>query len=104
MQERLPNRGMRVPSHVIAIDQGTTSTRAIAFDASCAPAAVAQQEFPQLYPAPGWVEHNPEAIWTTTVETVREEMAKLQLASKDVSALGVANHRETTLILDCATA
>src|ERR1700680_1916870 len=94
---------MRLPTHVIAIDQGTTSTRAIAFDRSCLPVAVAQQEFPQLYPAPGLVEHDPEAIWTTTVATVREAMAKAGIAAKDVAAIGIANQRETTLIWDRAT-
>src|SRR5437868_12354656 len=94
---------MRLPTHVIAIDQGTTSTRAIAFDRACLPVAVAQREFPQIYPAPGLVEHDPEAIWTTTVETVREVMAKAGVAAKDVAAIGIANQRETTLIWDRAT-
>src|SRR5260370_3099628 len=94
---------MRLPTHVIAIDQGTTSTRAIAFDRACLPAAVAQQEFPQIYPAPGLVEHDPEAIWTSTVETVREAMEKAGTAAKDVAAIGIANQRETTLISDRST-
>src|SRR6266516_3439960 len=80
---------MRLPTHVIAIDQGTTSTRAIAFGASCQPVAVAQQEFRQIYPAPGLVEHDPEAIWTTTVETVRAVMAKAGIAAKEVAATGI---------------
>ena len=94
---------MRLPTHVIAIDQGTTSTRAIAFGASCQPVAVAQQEFRQIYPAPGLVEHDPEAIWTTTVETVRAVMAKAGIAAKEVAAIGIANQRETTLIWDRST-
>src|SRR6202049_2828585 len=94
---------MRLPTHGIAIDRGRTSTRAIAFDRSCLPFAVAQQEFPQLYPAPGLVEHDPEAIWTTTVATVREAIAKAGIAAKDVAAIGIANQRETTLIWDRAT-
>src|SRR5437868_3227965 len=94
---------MRLPTHVIAIDQGTTSTRAIAFDRACLPVAVAQREFPQIYPAPGLVEHDPEAIWTTTVETVREVMAKAGVAAKDVAAIGIANQRETTIVWDRAT-
>jgi glycerol kinase len=92
-----------VPSHVIAIDQGTTSTRAIVFDRACLPVAVAQQEFAQLYPAPGQVEHDPEAIWTTSVETVRAVMEKAGLAARDVAAIGIANQRETTLIWDRST-
>src|SRR5713101_1474400 len=94
---------MCLPTHVIAIDQGTTSTRAIAFDRACLPVDVAQREFPQIYPAPGLVEHDPEAIWTTAVETVREVMAKAGVAAKDVAAIGIANQRETTLIWDRAT-
>src|SRR5712691_4474878 len=94
---------MCLPTHVIAIDQGTTSTRAIAFDRACLPVAVAQREFPQIYPAPGLVEHDPEAIWTTTVETVRAVMEKAGIAAKDVAAIGIANQRETTLIWERAT-
>src|SRR5947209_15618006 len=94
---------MRLPTHVIAIDQGTTSTRAIAFDRACLPVAAAQQEFRQIYPAPGLVEHDPEAIWTTAVETVREVMEKAGLAAKDVAAIGIANQRETALLWDRAS-
>ena len=71
-----------MPDHLLAIDQGTTSTRAILFDAALVPVAAAQQEFPQIYPAPGLVEHDPEAIWTTTVETVRAAMAKAGVGAK----------------------
>jgi glycerol kinase len=87
-----------MPGHVIAIDQGTTSTRAIVFDQSCAPVAVAQQEFRQIYPAPGWVEHDPEDIWSTTVATVREVMAKAGLGSNEVAGVGIANQRETAVV------
>ena len=65
-----------MPDHLLAIDQGTTSTRAIVFDRALAPVASAQQEFTQIYPAPGLVEHDPEAIWSTTLATVRTAMAK----------------------------
>ena len=58
-----------MPDYLLAIDQGTTSTRAILFDAALTPIATAQQEFAQIYPAPGWVEHDPEEIWSTTVAT-----------------------------------
>jgi glycerol kinase len=84
--------------HLIALDQGTTSTRAIVFDARLAPIATAQQEFRQIFPAPGWVEHDPEDIWTTSVATVREAMAKAGLAAKDIAGLGITNQRETTLL------
>lgn len=89
-----------MPTQLVAIDQGTTSTRAIVFDAGLAPVAVAQRELPQIYPRPGWVEHDPEAIWTATVETVREAMAKAGIAAIDVAGLGVTNQRETTIVWD----
>jgi glycerol kinase len=87
-----------VPDYLIALDQGTTSTRAIVFDAKLAPVATAQQEFPQIFPAPGWVEHDPEDIWTTSVATVRDAMAKAGLAAKDIAGIGITNQRETTLL------
>ena len=66
-----------MPNYLLAIDQGTTSTRAILFDAALTPVASAQQEFAQIYPAPGLVEHDPEAIWSTALATVRAAMAKV---------------------------
>jgi glycerol kinase len=84
--------------HVIALDQGTTSTRAIVFDARLTPLAMAQQEFRQIFPAPGWVEHDPEDIWNTSVATVREVMAKAGLTAKDVAGIGITNQRETALL------
>jgi glycerol kinase len=90
-------------THLIAIDQGTTSTRAIVFDARLAPVAIAQQELKQIYPAPGWVEHDPEEIWTSVVATVREAMAKAKVAAKDIAAIGITNQRETTIVWDRAS-
>jgi glycerol kinase len=92
-----------LPAALIAIDQGTTSTRAIAFDAALRPLASAQQELRQIFPAPGEVEHDPEEIWTATVATVREAIAKAGLTAKDVAAIGITNQRETTVIWDRAT-
>ena len=89
-----------MPSHLIAIDQGTTSTRAIAFDARLVPVASAQQELRQIYPAPGWVEHDPEEIWASVVATVRGAMAKAGVAAKDVAAIGITNQRETAIVWD----
>jgi glycerol kinase len=89
-------------THLIAIDQGTTSTRAIVFDEKLAPVAIAQQELTQIYPAPGWVEHDPEEIWTGVVATVRGAMAKAKVTAKDVAAIGITNQRETTIIWDRA--
>ena len=92
-----------MPTHLIAIDQGTTSTRAIVFDATLAPVAVAQQELRQIYPAPGWVEHDPEEIWSTSVATVRDAMAKAGVGAKDIAGIGITNQRETTIVWDRAT-
>jgi glycerol kinase len=89
--------------HIIAIDQGTTSTRAIVFDAALTPVASAQQELRQIYPQPGWVEHDPEEIWSGVVVTVRDALAKAGLAARDVAAIGITNQRETAIIWDRAT-
>jgi glycerol kinase len=91
-----------MPTCLIAIDQGTTSTRAIVFDASLALIATAQRELTQMYPAPGWVEHDPEEIWTDTVATVGEAMAQAGVAASDVAAIGITNQRETVILWDRA--
>ena len=88
---------------ILAIDQGTTSSRALVFDADGAIAAVAQAEFPQIYPQPGWVEHDPEAIWSTTVGTARQAIAEAKAAGGRVAAVGVTNQRETTIVWDRKT-
>ena len=87
-----------MPKVLIAIDQGTTSTRAIAFDLALQPIATAQEELRQIYPAPGEVEHDPEEIWAATVATVRAVMRQARVAAKDVAGIGITNQRETTLI------
>jgi len=92
-----------VTSFVLAIDQGTTSTRAILFRADTSVVAVAQQEFPQHFPADGEVEHEPEDLWTTTVATCRHAMRKAGASARDVVAIGITNQRETTLLWDRAT-
>jgi glycerol kinase len=92
-----------MPTHLIAIDQGTTSTRAIVFDAALAPMASAQQELRQIYPQPGLVEHDPEEIWAGVVSTVRDAMAKAGVAAKDVAAVGITNQRETVVVWDRLT-
>ena len=89
-----------MPTALIAIDQGTTSTRAIAFDTALRPLAIAQMEFRQIYPSPGEVEHDPEEIWRTVVTTVRAVMAEAHITAKDVAGLGITNQRETTVIWD----
>jgi glycerol kinase len=90
-------------SNILVIDQGTTSTRAIIFDAALQQVASAQEEFPQIFPAPGWVEHNPETLWATTLGTARAALAQARLQAGDIAALGIANQRETTLIWERAT-
>ena len=92
-----------MPDYLIAIDQGTTSTRAIVFDAALAPIASAQQELRQIYPAPGLVEHDPEEIWSAALATVRVAMARAGAEARDIAALGITNQRETTIIWDRAT-
>jgi len=85
-------------SHVLVVDQGTTSTRAIVFGPDAAPVATAQQEFKQIYPRPGWIEHDPEDLWATTLTTMREAVGKSGLAPAAFASLGIANQRETSLL------
>jgi glycerol kinase len=92
-----------LPDFILAIDQGTTSTRAIVFDNGLMPVATAQQEFPQLYPGPGLVEHDPEAIWSTTLATMRAAVDRAGIRVQEIAALGITNQRETTVIWDRAT-
>ena len=86
--------------YVLAIDQGTTSTRAIVFDDGFRLVGVGQEEFAQHFPRPGWVEHEPEDIWKTTVSTIRTALADASVSATDIAAIGITNQRETTLIWD----
>ena len=88
---------------VLVIDQGTTSTRAIVFGPDALPRASAQEEFPQIFPQPGWVEHDPRDLWRTTLSTARIALAKAAALGLDVAALGIANQRETALVWDRKT-
>jgi len=90
-------------THILAIDQGTTSSRAIVFDGDIRPVASAQLEFEQHFPRSGWVEHDPADIWVTTVETCSGALARAGLAARDISAIGITNQRETTLVWDKTT-
>ncbi|PHQ84758.1 MAG: glycerol kinase [Thalassobium sp.] len=90
-------------THILAIDQGTTSSRAIIFDADMAIAATAQKEFTQHFPHSGWVEHDIDEIWSTVVTTCREAMEKAGLSAGDIAAIGITNQRETTLVWDRKT-
>jgi glycerol kinase len=87
-------------SFVLAIDQGTTSSRAIVFRGDISIAATAQQEFPQHFPASGWVEHEPEDIWTSTVMVCRDALERAGLKARDIAAIGITNQRETTVVWD----
>jgi glycerol kinase len=86
--------------HVLALDQGTTSSRAILFDEHGAPVSMAQREFRQIFPQPGWVEHDAKEIFTTQRDTAREAVRKANVALKDVMAVGITNQRETTILWD----
>ncbi|WP_282078853.1 glycerol kinase GlpK [Epibacterium ulvae] len=88
---------------ILAIDQGTTSTRAILFDANMQAVCSAQQEFPQIYPQAGWVEHDPEEIWSSTLNVCQKVLADHGISTDDLAGIGITNQRETTLIWDKAT-
>ncbi len=88
---------------VLALDQGTTSSRAILFDRDGQPAAVAQAEFRQYFPKPGWVEHDPEEIYATQVDAAKQVLAKAGVTTRDVRAIGITNQRETTVVWERAS-
>ena len=81
-----------------AIDQGTTSTRFIVFDRRGRISAIAQKEHEQIFPKPGWVEHDPDEIWRRTQEVIEEAMQQKGLRPKDLAAIGITNQRETTIV------
>ncbi|MDQ6634609.1 MAG: glycerol kinase GlpK [Gemmatimonadota bacterium] len=89
--------------YILALDQGTTSSRAIVFDHAGSVIAVAQKEFPQLFPQPGWVEHDPRDIWSTQAGVAAEVLTKANIEAADVAAIGITNQRETTLVWDRET-
>ena len=89
--------------YILALDQGTTSSRAMLFDRAGRSLATAQQEFPQIFPAPGQVEHDPEDIWSSQVTVAQQVLAKAGVSASDVAAVGIANQRETTILWDRAT-
>ena len=89
--------------HVLALDQGTTSSRAIVFDLQGRIETVAQREFQQIYPRPGWVEHDPNEIWSTQAGVAAEAVARAGMRAEDVAAIGITNQRETTVVWDRGT-
>ena len=88
---------------ILALDQGTTSSRAMVFDHAGAVRAMAQREFTQIFPQPGWVEHNPMEIWDTQLAVAREALATAKLTARDIAAIGITNQRETTVVWDRKT-
>jgi len=92
-----------VSQYVLALDQGTTSSRSIVFDRAGRVVAMAQQEFPQIFPGPGHVEHDPEAIWTSQLQTAKLALTSARIGAADLAAIGVTNQRETTILWDRAT-
>ena len=92
-----------MPGYILAIDQGTTSTRSIVFDDTFSVRGLGQQEFDQHFPDSGWVEHEPDDLWRTTTDTVRLALADSSLSASDISAIGITNQRETTLVWERAT-
>src|SRR5664279_3134119 len=90
-------------TYLLALDQGTSSSRAVVFDAGGAIVAMAQAEFRQIFPRPGWVEHDPREIWSSQLATAREALAKAGLGAADIAALGITNQRETTIVWNRAT-
>src|SRR5436189_3820671 len=89
--------------YILALDQGTTSSRAIVFDHAGSIISVAQKEFPQIFPKPGWVEHDPRDIWSTQLGVAAEVLTKANIATADVAAIGITNQRETTVVWDRKT-
>src|ERR1700683_1896882 len=89
--------------YILALDQGTTSSRAILFDDAGAIAAVAQHEFQQFYPQPGWVEHDPIEILTSQLSCAVEALGRVGARPRDVAAIGITNQRETVIVWDRAT-
>jgi glycerol kinase len=94
---------VEVTKHILALDQGTTSSRAILFDHAGSIVAVAQKEFPQIFPKPGWVEHNARDIWSTQVGVAAEVLSKAHVGAADIAAIGITNQRETTVVWDRGT-
>ena len=85
-------------NYLLAIDQGTSSSRTVVYNAQATVVASAQQEFPQIYPQPGWVEHDPEAIWESVVAVTRKAMTDAGVSAGEIAGIGITNQRETTLI------
>src|SRR5688572_29050343 len=95
--------GMSAARYVLALDQGTTSCRSLLFDVQGRVAALAQREFTQYFPRPGWVEHDANEIWESQRATIADALRSAQLTPRDIVAVGITNQRETTLLWDRKT-
>jgi len=93
---------MAAKKYVMAFDAGTSSSRAILFDSRGEIVSIAQREFPQIYPQPGWVEHDPSDIWHTQLSVAREAIRKAGADPAEIAAIGITNQRETTVVWDRA--
>ena len=89
--------------YVMALDQGTTSSRCILFNEKGLIVSVAQKEFTQIYPTAGWVEHNPMEIWDSQISVAKEAMEKINVLATDIAGIGITNQRETTVVWDKRT-
>ncbi|MDE7285273.1 MAG: glycerol kinase, partial [Lachnospiraceae bacterium] len=89
--------------YIMALDQGTTSSRCILFNKKGEILSMAQKEFGQIYPEPGWVEHNPMEIWSSQLAVATEAMAKVGASPSDIAGIGITNQRETTVVWDKKT-
>ena len=90
-------------TYLLALDQGTSSSRSIVFDTQGRIVASSQQELTQIYPQPGWVEHDPREIWRTQLTTAKEALTKAGLKASDIRSVGITNQRETTIVWDRIT-
>lgn len=94
---------MTMKKYILALDQGTSSSRAIVFDGHGHPKAVSQREFTQIFPKPGWVEHNPMEIWSSQASVIAESITSIGINGADIAAIGITNQRETTIVWDAET-
>ena len=89
--------------YILALDQGTTSSRAVVFDHNGQIRSVAQKEFKQYFPQPGWVEHNPNEIWSSQASVIAEAISAIDINGLDIAGIGITNQRETTIVWDIDT-
>ena len=89
--------------YILALDQGTSSSRAIVFDQQGKPKAVSQKEFTQIFPKPGWVEHNPMEIWSSQASVIAEAITSIGINGQNIAGIGITNQRETTIVWDAET-